>query len=168
MKRNTRLVVALVGLPGSGKTSLAAHLTRQHGLALVDRDAIRSRLFPDCAFTHAEKQAANQAVLETLRANCRSGVSSLLDGMTFGRENEREAVRAIAAEHGFQFVALWLDCPADVAAERVAAQPHPAADRSPELVREVATRFERPEDAVRIDATLAPEAVRRLADTALD
>jgi thymidylate kinase len=52
---------------------------------------------------------------------------------------------------------LWLDCPIDTAMARVAAQPHPAADRSPELVREVAQRFERPDDALRIDATLSLE-----------
>ena len=147
-------VVLLCGLPGSGKSTLGAVLCAHFGLALVDRDRIRARLFPDCRFTEAEKQAANQAVLEALRANCTAGKSSLLDGMTFGRESERSVVRAIAAEHGFECITLWLDCPADVAAERVAGQPHSAADRTPQLVREVAQRFERPVDAVRLDATL--------------
>lgn len=161
-----RRVVALVGLPGSGKSVLAARLVTR-GLALIDRDAIRAQLFPECAFTHAEKRAANQAVLEALRAHCIAGRESLLDGMTFGRRSEREAVRAIAAKHGFRFIALWLDCPVEVAAARVAAQPHPAADRDPALVREVAARFERPEEAVKLDATLPLDEVVRLAESAL-
>ena len=161
-----RRVVALMGLPGSGKSALAARLVTR-GFALIDRDAIRAQLFPECAFTHAEKQAANQAVLEALRAHCIAGRESLLDGMTFGRRSEREAVRAIAAEHGFRFIALWLDCPVEVAAARVAAQPHPAADRDPALVREVAARFERPEEAVKLDATLPLDEMIRLAESAL-
>jgi len=164
---HARLLVVLIGLPGSGKTSLAPHLCSRFSLELIDRDAIRAQLFPECAFTHAEKQAANQAVLETLRGNCAAGLSSLIDGMTFGRRAERLAVQAIAAEHAFRCVELWLDCPVDVATTRVAAQAHLAADRSPELVREVAGRFEIPEDAVRIDATLPIAEMIRLAGQAI-
>ena len=160
-------VIALMGLPGSGKTTLAAYLVQRHALTLIDRDAIRSEMFPECAFTQAEKQAANQAVLERLREHCAAGRSSLLDGMTFGRKSEREAVQAIAAERGLRFIGLWLDCPVDVAMARVATQTHGAADRSPDLVRQVADRFEKPEDAVRIDATLAPKEICQRAEASL-
>jgi predicted kinase len=146
---------------------LGLALCGRFGLALIDRDRIRDRLFPDCRFTEAEKQAANQAVLEALRANCTAGKSSLLDGMTFGRESEWRAVHAIAVEHGFACTVLWLDCPADVAAERVARQAHPAADRTPQLVRDVARRFEKPDDALRLDATLSTEELLKRAATAL-
>ena len=161
-------VVVLCGLPGSGKSTLAAALCGRLGLALIDRDRIRDRLFPDCRYTEAEKQAANQAVLEQLRVNCSEGNSSLLDGMTFGRESERRAVRAIAAEQGCDCRLLWLDCPVDVAAERVASQAHPAVDRTPRLVREVAQRFEKPMDALRLDATLPMEEVLMRAVAALN
>lgn len=161
-------VVVLCGLPGSGKSTLAAPLCGRFDLALIDRDRIRDRLFPDCRFTEVEKQAANQAVLETLRTNCAMGESSLLDGMTFGRESERRIVRDIATEHGFACTLLWLDCPVDVAAERVARQPHPAADRTPQLVREVAGRFEKPAEGVRLDATLPMEDLLQRTISALE
>ncbi|MGE5625929.1 MAG: AAA family ATPase [Bacillota bacterium] len=164
---NPRRVVALVGLPGSGKTSLTGPLVARHGFSLIDRDAIRTKLFPDCAFTQAEKQAANQAVLEALRVNCAAGRESLLDGMTFGRRSEREVVGAIASRHGFRFIALWLDCPVEVAVRRVTTQPHAAADRSPALVREVAARFERPDEAVRLDATRPLDELRCLIEAVL-
>ena len=160
-------VVVLCGLPGSGKSTLASQLCERFGLALIDRDRIRDGLFPDCRYTEAEKQAANQAVLEQLRANCSAGKSSLLDGMTFGRESERRAVRVIAAEHGCDCRLLWLDCPVDVAAERVASQAHLAVDRRPQLVREVAKRFEKPVDGVRLDATLPVEELSKCAIASL-
>lgn len=163
----TKLVVALVGLPGSGKSTLAAPLCERFGLAEINRDTLRAQLFPDCQFTPEEKQAAYASVLKWLRAHCDLGEGSLIDGMTFGRRAERQAVRAIAVKHGFRFVALWLDCPVEVAAERVAAQQHVAGDRAPDLVRAVAGRFEKPSTAVRIDATLPMEEVLKQAVAAL-
>ena len=164
----TKRVVVLVGLPGSGKSTLAAPLCERFMLNLIDRDLIRGRLFPGGGFTEAEKQAANRAVLEALRARCAAGESVLLDGMTFSRESERRAVRAIAIEYGFQCTSLWLDCPVDVATDRVARQCHPAADRTPQLVRDVAGRFEQPMDAMRLDATLSVAELLQRTIAALD
>lgn len=163
----TARVVLLVGLPGSGKSTLAAKLVRRHNYAHIDRDAIRARLFPDGKFTEAEKHAANLAVLAELRQRCATGRGCIVDGMTFGRRAERESAQALAREYGFQCVMLWLDCPVEVASARVTAQAHPARDRDGTLVREVAARFEAPEKAVRIDATLPPDEVYRLAERAL-
>lgn len=155
-------MVALIGLPGSGKTRLAGYLAGRHGFELIDRDALRAELFPECRYTEDEKRAANAAVLERLRRNCASGASSVIDDMTFGRRSERTAAQAVAVERGFRFIGLWLDCPVDLAMARVAAQAHPAGDRSPELAREVAARFEPPQDALRIDAALPPEEIQRI------
>ncbi|HEX2668943.1 MAG TPA: ATP-binding protein [Gammaproteobacteria bacterium] len=160
-------VVLLVGLPGSGKSTLAAKLAKRHNYTHIDRDSIRARLFPRGGFTEAEKHAANLAVMAELRQRCATGRGSIVDGMTFGRRAERESAQALAREYGFNCVMLWLDCPVDVAAARVAAQAHPARDRDATLVREVAARFEAPDKAVRIDATLSPDEVLRLAERAL-
>ena len=162
-----RWVVALTGLPGSGKSTLAARLTRRFGLMLLDRDMVRAELFPDCRFTDAEKRAANTEVLVRLRAHCAAGESALVDGMTLGRASEREDLRRITEAGGFRFVLLWLDCPVETAVERVEGQSHLAGDRDAARVREVAARFEPPLDALRIDATLTPEEIFRLAEAAL-
>lgn len=162
-----RLVVALCGLPGSGKSTLAGPLCEHLGLAEINRDKLREQMFPNCRYTEEEKRAAYAAVLKWLRAHCATGESSLIDGMTFGRRSERRAVRAVAVKHGFRFVALWLDCPVDVAMQRVAGQPHVAGDRAPELVKAVAARFQAPNHAVRIDATLSPAEILQLAEAAL-
>ena len=160
-------MVALVGLPGSGKSTLAGHLCARFSLALVDRDAIRADLFPDCRFTDAEKRTASAAVLERLQRHCAAGESCLVDGMTFSRRSEREAVRDIAAAHGAGFLMLWLDCPVEAAVARVDAAPHPAKDRNAALVREVAARFEVPEDVLRLDATLPRDEIHKAAEKAL-
>jgi predicted kinase len=152
-----RVVVALMGLPGAGKSTVARHLISELPLHLVDRDSIRGALFPRCAFTLAEKDAANAAVFAAVVANCRLGRASLVDGMTFARASELEALRACAAAEGAHLLPLFLDCAVEVAGARIAAdRSHRASDRTPALADSVADRFEAPPaDAVRIAADVA-------------
>lgn len=161
-------VLILIGLPGSGKSALADHLCKRFGLTEINRDRLRGELFPDCRFSDAEKHAANAAVLTELERRSAAGESSLVDGMTFGRKSEREAARAVALKHHCRFFQLWLDCPVELAIRRVESGAHLAKDRDAARVREVAARFEKPDDALRLDATLVPEEIQRLAAEAYE
>jgi predicted kinase len=151
-----RVVVALMGVPGAGKSTVARYLSAALPLHVIDRDAIRAALFPRCEFTSAEKDAANAAVLGAVEANCRLGRASLVDGMTFARASDLDALRERVVASGFLLLPLFLECPAEVARARVTTQmgsAHPARDRSPALVTAVAARFDAPPaDARRINA----------------
>ena len=96
----TPLVVALMGLPGSGTTALAEALAPRLRARIVCRDTIRAAMFRPGGFTDAEKEAAFQAVLEALAANCRLGHCSIVDGMPFSRPGELEAVTQTSERHG--------------------------------------------------------------------
>ena len=109
----------------------------------------------------------NREVLRRLEVSCAHDESCLIDGMTLSREIERAAVRSIASRYDCLTVCIWLDCPVEIAVARVCAQQHAAADRNETLVREVAGRFERPSDAIRLDATLPMDELLRLANEAL-
>ncbi len=150
-------VIALMGLPGAGKSTVARFLVEALQLREVNRDAIRAAMFPRCRYSGAEKHAANRAMMHAVEANCRQGIASVVDGMTFARRAEVETLRTRVADRGFALLPLLLRCPVEVAVARVAADSvdgsHPAADRDAELVRRVALRFEQPPpDVVRIDA----------------
>jgi predicted kinase len=162
------VVVALIGLPGAGKTVVARALEDQLGLRRVCRDAIRHGMFPKCSYSFAEKRAAFRAMLLALEINCLLGESSVLDGVTFSRR--RDLMRVDAAIHRYSFtpVPIFLECPPDVARARIAADVandrHLARDRTPDVVTEVLSRFDAPPpNALVIDARKPATEVCRLA-----
>src|SRR5689334_19957821 len=82
------VVVALIGLPGAGKSVVARALEDQLGLRRVDRDTIRHAMFPKCSYSFAEKRAAFRSMLLALEINCMLGASSVIDGVTFSRRRD--------------------------------------------------------------------------------
>jgi predicted kinase len=162
------LVVALMGLPGAGKSTVARALESRLGLRRVCRDEIRRAMFPRCDYSFVEKRAAFRTVLLAIEINCVLGESSVIDGMTFSRRDDYDHVVARADLHGFDVLPLLIDCPPALARERIARDllqtRHPAGDREPELVDIVARRFDPPPAAtIRIDAARSMDEVCRLA-----
>ncbi|MDE2084081.1 MAG: ATP-binding protein [Xanthomonadaceae bacterium] len=162
------VVVALIGLPGAGKSVVARALEDQLGLRRVCRDAIRHAMFPKCAYSFAEKRAAFRAMLLALEINCLLGESSVLDGVTFSRRRDLLRVDAAIRRYGFAPIPIFLECPPEVARARIAADVandrHLARDRTPDAVTEVLSRFDAPPpNALVIDACKPATDVCRLA-----
>jgi predicted kinase len=153
----TPVVVALMGLPGAGKTTLAEALAPRIPARIVSRDDLRAAMFRPCSFTAAEKSAAFEAVLRAVAVNCELGHSTIVDGMPFSREGELEAIRA-AGRRGCRTIPVLCSVSVEEAQHRVrrqseAAEP-PAEDRDDQLVSEVAERFRPlPEGTLELDAT---------------
>lgn len=155
----TPLVVALIGLPGAGKSTVARALVAELGLRRVCRDEVRAAMFPQCDYSFIEKRAAYRGVLLAVEINGLLGRSSVIDGMTFSRREDYARLCDLVDRQRFAVIALHLDCAPALARRRVAEDAlrcaHPARDRAPELVDAVAARFDDPPaDAVRIDASL--------------
>jgi predicted kinase len=165
-------VVALMGLPGAGKSSVARMLAHEFGLRRACRDTIRAAMFPHCEHSFAEKQAALHGVLLAVEINGLLGASSVIDGMTFSGAEERRRLVQLAERQGLGLLMVMLDCPLELARERVLRDlgggTHVAADRQADLVDAVAARFAPPPpEALRIDASLPPDEVLRFAREAV-
>lgn len=160
------VVVALIGLPGAGKSVVARALADQLGLRRVCRDMIRQAMFPSCSYSFAEKRAAFRGVMLALEINCLLGQSSVIDGVTFSRRRDLERVDSVIRHYDFTPIPIFLDCPPDVARGRIADEiehnRHVARDRTPDLVYEVLARFDAPPpNALVVNATLPAAEVCR-------
>jgi predicted kinase len=156
------VVLALMGLPGSGKTTIAERLARARDLTVVSRDAIRAAMFRPCGYTEVEKETAYRALLLGVAACLELGRSCVVEGMPFSCAREIDDMRKLADAAGADFLPIYLDCPIDVAQARagrdLAEQSRASADRDQETVARVAARFDAPPpEALRLDATATPE-----------
>lgn len=152
------MVVALMGIPGSGKTTLAEILAPRVPARTVSRDAVRDAMFRPCSFTDTEKAAAFDAVLQAIAANCVLGCSTVVDGMPFSRAGELEAVSQASEAHGGRTLPVFCRVAVEEAQRRVRAQRRDAEpmadDRDEGLVVDVARRFRSlPEGALELDGT---------------
>ncbi len=140
-------LVAVGGLSGSGKTSLARELApglgappgALHLRSDVLRKALagvgeRSRLPPE-SYTPAASETIYEELLRRARAALDAGRAAIVDGV-YARPAERAAIEAVARDLGVPFHGLWLDCPEPVLVERVGARSGDASDATAEVVRE--------------------------------
>jgi predicted kinase len=116
-------LILMIGIPGSGKSSLAARLQQTcPGCLLISTDQIRARLFGDeaiqgswCLIWQEIRQQFNDAI-----AHIQHDPESfaLFDATNARRRNRRELI-ALARSIGFtQITGIWLDPPLEVCLER--------------------------------------------------
>lgn len=94
------VLVAIMGLPGTGKTHVAHDLARRYPLVLMSTDSIRL-------------SRGLRSGPETLKQMCleatsiwRDGGSVIFDGIHLGRAN-RDALRALAREQGIEWLLIY-------------------------------------------------------------
>jgi predicted kinase len=138
-------IVAVGGLSGTGKSTLAAALAPDvgpspgavHLRSDLERKAILGveethRLGPE-AYTAEANARVYAELLRKTRLAATAGHGVVVDAV-FAREPEREAVGRMAAEVGVPFQGLWLTAPREVLLARVGARVGDASDATPDVV----------------------------------
>jgi hypothetical protein len=138
-------LVAIGGLSGTGKTTLAAALAPEIGASPgavhLRTDLERKRLagvaeterLPASAYTPDEAKKTYDRVLDRARAALGAGHSAIIDAVQ-ARPAERAAVERLARDLGVPFTGLWLEAPAAVLIARVDARTGDASDASAAVV----------------------------------
>jgi uncharacterized protein len=163
-------LIAIGGLSGSGKSVvarvIAPHIGAFPGAVIVRSDVERKRLFGVGPLERLPQSAYTPEVTERVYAMCRKraflalqgGQSVIVDAVQ-ARAHEREALAALAASCGVPFTGLWLEAPATLLRDRVAARTADVSDATPELV-DVQLGYDRgPQDFTLVDASRPLEEV---------
>ena len=143
-------LVAVGGLSGTGKTTLAAALAPQLGSAPgavhlrsdLERKALFGveetvRLAPE-SYTAEASAKVYAIVLRKAHLALAAGHSVIADAV-YSTPEERSAIEALAADIGVPFQGLWLSADADTLAARVDARRGDASDATSEVIRQQLT-----------------------------
>jgi aminoglycoside phosphotransferase family enzyme/predicted kinase len=176
------VVIAVGGLQGTGKSTLARALAPDLGAApgalVLRSDEIRKRQLgaapeqrlPPSAYTEAASNAVFAALAEAARETARGGHPIIADA-TFIDPAHRHALAAAARDAGAPFIGLWLDAPMPVLEARLIARQADASDATPTVLRATARAKTFPPRTWQVidatDATVALTAARRLIAAAL-
>ena len=144
------MIIVMAGLPGTGKSAIAARLRRELPAAVIDKDRIRDALFaPDhIAYSTEQDDFCQSIMLEAtaylLNADRRQHV--ILDGRTFSRQYQIASLDAFAVAHDTSLQIIECVCSDAVARRRlaqdVASGTHLADNRDFALYLAIKARYE--------------------------
>ena len=110
-KRKTEkpVIVAVIGLVGSGKSSVAHELAKHIGATVIEGDDIRIELRKQSERYEKSRAIAENAALEVVK----QGGNVILDS-DFVDEKKRASVREMARKAGMRLVFIRIHCDLDV------------------------------------------------------
>ncbi|WP_281683721.1 AAA family ATPase [Thalassobaculum salexigens] len=171
-------LVAVGGLSGTGKSTLAAHLagdlTPFPGALHLRSDVIRKRLMGvgeheklgDDGYTEAVTRQVYDTLLQETASALRAGQSVVVDAVN-QRLEEREALADLASEMDVDFTGLWLEAPTETLVARADNRDRDASDADGAVVVSQAERDLGYLDWYRIDAGGGPEQTLQAARAAV-
>ncbi len=135
-------LIAMAGLPGTGKSTLARALAASIDAHVLDKDVVRAALFgPDrVEYSRAQDDHCVRTIYDTidhLRERGREGFV-ILDGRTHSRRDQVDALVDFATSRAMPWCLLECVCAEEIALERLEHSGHPAQNRTPALYREIA------------------------------
>jgi len=144
------VIIAIAGLPATGKSTLARRLAADLPAILLDKDKVRAALFPgpETDYSTAQDDLCVDVMLQVARYTLHRYPHKviLLDGRPFTRRYQVEALRRAAAEMGAELRIIECICSDDTARVRlvqdVARGLHPAANRDFELYQRLKAEAE--------------------------
>jgi predicted kinase len=150
MPTQQALIVLFAGLPGTGKSTLGEAVAHATGGHILNKDRIRAALFGPNQISYSREQDdfCQTIMLQSADFLLQRGVSVpfILDGRTFSRRYQIEAIRTFADERKLALAIIECICSDELAKARLEADQsagiHLAANRSFRLYQSLKAQFE--------------------------
>jgi predicted kinase len=142
------MIVIMAGLPGTGKSTLARALAHADGGIVLDKDVIRSVVFPAeyIEYSNEQDDFCQSLMLETAGYLLQRHPDQriFVDGRTFSRKYQINGVIEAAGKLSAEWRIIECVCAEESARRRLDASrlSHPARNRSFELYRRIRAQFE--------------------------
>lgn len=161
------MLIAMAGLPATGKSTLARMLAQACTAIVLDKDSIRAALFPMHMIEYSTRQddfcmsIMFQVASYMIRNN--PSLNVILDGRTFSRSYQVAALKQLAGELAVPLKIIECVCSDETAHQRLehkekAGEKHVAANRNYTLYLAIKASFEpirEPKMVVNTDDDLA-------------
>jgi|SRR4051812_8183251 predicted kinase len=142
------MLIIMAGLPGTGKSTVAAELAKCLDAAVLSKDVVRHALFPPDLVEYSSTQ--DDFVIEILLLTAiyiwsiHPTKTIILDGRTFSRASQRKHVVDFAERAKQKWRIAECICSEQTAKARLSGSDpaHPAGNRTPQLYDEVKARWE--------------------------
>ena len=113
------VLVAVSGLPGTGKSYVSQRLLERVPLAFLETDALRKALHPSPTYSAQESARLFRLTHELIEELLGEGIPVLLDATSL-MESHREHLYNIADRRGVKLVLVLVEAPPKVVLERLA------------------------------------------------
>lgn len=128
------MIIAMAGLPGTGKTTLAEELAAQLPAILLNKDTLRAALFPpeEIEYSHRQDDLVVGIMLKVALFYLQKESSRhvILDGRTFSLRSQVDALTGFCQKYHLPLRVIYCWCSDDLARERLErGGAHLAADR---------------------------------------
>ena len=136
---STPRLIAIGGLSGSGKSSLAYGVAKGFrpvpGARVIRSDVLRKRLLgqapeqrlPPSTYTKEMKKNVYRAMFEEATKTIDAGYTAIVDA-TFLDPEERRTVESLARDAGVSFIGFWVYAPREILKQRLSARCGDASD----------------------------------------
>jgi predicted kinase len=112
------VIILFCGLPGVGKTTLAASVAKKTGATILSSDKIRKELIRYPTYASVEGRLIYDVLMLMTKYLSAAGIDCILDA-TFNRERSRKEVENTLRLNKVQLYVIECTCPEDVVFERL-------------------------------------------------
>lgn len=145
MKKTTPMLILVFGLPGTGKSTLAAGLAGRLDAAHFNTDIVRGQLGKRGQYREADKEVIYDELLRLAAGGLKVGNHVIVDG-TFYKSSLRFPFMQLAGNHGA--VVKWIHvCASEEVVKKRVSKKRKYSEADYAVYLKIASEFEPPEDS---------------------